>query len=87
MELEERSFDFDLHATTNKTQYTADYGKLLLDCIAGDQTLFVSSGEITAMWRFIDSIIAGWRAGGVPLHHYQPDSDAIVKEAEREMKK
>ncbi len=81
MELEERIFEFDLRKTERKSQYTEEYEKLLLDCIAGDQTLFVSSKEISAMWRFIDPIIKAWQKSAVPLWRYAPDSPAIVAEA------
>ncbi len=82
MELEERTFDFDLRKTGRRTQYTEEYEKLLLDCISDNQMLFVSSAEISAMWRFIDSIIAGWRKNTVPLKHYRPDNSSISAEAE-----
>jgi glucose-6-phosphate 1-dehydrogenase len=85
MELEERTFDFSVHAASGHSRSSADYEKLLSDCITGDQTLFVSSKEIAAMWQFIDPIIAGWRKGVVPLHRYAPDSDAVVAEAEAEI--
>jgi glucose-6-phosphate 1-dehydrogenase len=78
--LEERTFEFDLRTNERKTQYTEEYEKLLLDCIAGDQTLFVSSPEIVAMWRFADPIIRGWAKNAVPLRHYKPDSAAIAAE-------
>jgi 6-phosphogluconate dehydrogenase len=79
-DLEERVFEFDLRRSERKTQYTEEYEKLLLDCIAGDQTLFVSSEEIVAMWRFIDPVIKGWQKDVVPLRHYAPDSLAVVAE-------
>lgn len=82
MEAEERVFEFDLHRTPRTGQYTEEYAKLLLDCINGDQTLFVSSGEIVAMWRFVDPIVDAWKKGAVPLHHYAPDSPAITAEAQ-----
>jgi len=78
MELEERVFNFDLRARARGAQYTEEYEKLLLDCIAGDQTLFVSSPEIAAMWRFIDPIERGWQKDVVPLKSYAPDSPAIT---------
>jgi glucose-6-phosphate 1-dehydrogenase len=81
MVLEERTFDFDLRKTERKTQYTEEYEKLLLDCIDGDQTLFVSSPEIVAMWRFVDPIVRAWAKDAVPLRHYAPDSPAITAEA------
>jgi glucose-6-phosphate 1-dehydrogenase len=83
MEAEERVFEFNLHrGAAHVGQYTEEYAKLLLDCIDGDQTLFVSSGEIVAMWRFIDPIVNAWKKGAVPLHHYAPDSPAITAEAQ-----
>ena len=86
MELEERTFELDVHAESGRSRASADYEKLLSDCVMGDQTLFVSSKEIVAMWRFIDPIIAGWRKGVVPLHRYSPDRSAVVAEAEVTMR-
>jgi glucose-6-phosphate 1-dehydrogenase len=82
MEVEERVFEFDLRRAERKSQYTEEYEKLLLDCIAGDQTLFISSDEVSAMWRFVDPIVVAWRKGAVPLHRYAPDSSAIAVEAQ-----
>ena len=82
MELEKRTLGFEFRRSGEHSQYTEEYEKLLFDCISDDQTLFVSSGEIKAMWRFIDPIIAGWRRGTVPLMRYEPDSSRIAKEAE-----
>jgi glucose-6-phosphate 1-dehydrogenase len=82
MEMEERVFELDLRRSERKSQYTEEYEKLLLDCIAGDQTLFISSDEVTAMWRFVDPIVGAWKKNAVPLHHYAPDSPAIAVEAQ-----
>jgi glucose-6-phosphate 1-dehydrogenase len=81
MKLEERVFNVNLREGGHTSQYTEEYEKLLLDCINGDQTLFVSSREVAAMWRFVDPIIKGWAKGLVPLRRYAPDSEAIVAEA------
>ncbi len=91
-ETEERSLAFDfrdenvpaagIRKKEAHAQYTEEYEKLLLDCIAGDQTLFVSSEEVTAMWRFTDPFIAAWEKKLVPLRHYAPDHDAIAGEAD-----
>ena len=81
MEMEERVFSIDLRQGERKSQYTEEYEKLLLDCINGDQTLFVSSREIAAMWHFVDPIVKGWAKGLVPLRRYAPDSEAVVAEA------
>jgi len=82
MEAEERVFEFNLRRSERKSQYTEEYEKLLLDCIAGDQTLFTSSEEVAAMWRFVDPIVAAWSNGVVPLRQYAPDSPAIAAEAQ-----
>ncbi len=83
-EIEERTFNFKFResAAHGHAQYTEEYEKLLLDCLAGDQTLFVSSDEIAAMWRFTDSFIDAWKADMTPLRTYKPDSRAVVAEAE-----
>lgn len=79
--LEERIFQIDLRRAAHKAQYTEEYEKLLLDAIAGDQALFVSSEEIAAMWKFVDPIIKGWAADAAPLRHYAPDSRDVIAEA------
>ena len=81
MEMEERVFEINLRQGERKSQYTEEYEKLLLDCINGDQTLFVSSREVAAMWHFVDPIVKGWAKGLVPLRRYVPDSEAVVAEA------
>ncbi|HVM76899.1 MAG TPA: glucose-6-phosphate dehydrogenase [Candidatus Paceibacterota bacterium] len=85
MEIEERTFEFDIkgrEAGEERSQYTEEYEKLLRDCMEGDQTLFISSKEIAAMWRFVDPIEKGWQKGLVPLRHYVPDSSAVTVEAQ-----
>ncbi len=82
MELEKRELGFEFRRSGEHSQYTEEYEKLLFDCISDDQTLFVSSNEIKAMWRFTDPIIAGWKKGAVPLARYEPDASRIAQEAE-----
>ena len=80
--IEERFLNFSFRKEGIKhIQYTEEYEKLLLDCIFGDQTLFVSSDEISAMWKFIDPFILAWKKDLTPLKKYSPDSVAIVAEA------
>ncbi|MBI4032516.1 glucose-6-phosphate dehydrogenase [Candidatus Berkelbacteria bacterium] len=73
-DLEEQTLAFTL-GSEGRTQYLDEYAQLLSDAIAGDQTLFISSREVAAMWRFVDPVLAGWAAGEVPLMHYAPDTD------------
>jgi len=79
--IEEREFNFFLYEKQLKVQYVEEYSKLLLDAFAGDQTLFISTEEVQAMWRFIDPIIGAWDANLVALKHYQPDTNQAVDEA------
>ena len=80
-DLEERDFNFFLYEKEEKAQYVEEYAKLLADAIEGDQTLFVSTREVRAMWEFIDPIVEAWAAGAVPLARYEPDSDAVLAAA------
>ncbi len=80
-DLEERTFTFLLRETGRRAQYVEEYKKLLLDCITGDQTLFVSTEEVKAMWRFIDPITDAWRENAPPLLSYTPDTNEIVERA------
>ena len=80
-EVEERRFEFFLYEKSEKAQYVEEYAKLIHDAFAGDQTLFVSTREIDAGWRFIDPIAEGWQSGLVPLESYAPDTDEIVDRA------
>ncbi|MBA4370371.1 MAG: hypothetical protein C0418_02195 [Coriobacteriaceae bacterium] len=81
-ELEERTFDFFLYEKEETSQYVEEYAKLLLDAVRGDQTLFVSTEEVRAMWAFIDPVCEAWRAGAVPLASYEPDTDRVAVAAD-----
>ena len=81
MLMEERDFNFTYRAAAERGQNTGEYEKLLFDCIAGDQSLFVSTEEISALWKFIDPIVTAWKAGRVPLKTYTPDSSDVSREA------
>ena len=78
---ERKALDFLYRDEKKKTQYVEEYAKLLRDCITGDQTLFLSTEEIKAMWRFTDPIIDAWRANAVPLASYAPDTTTIATDA------
>lgn len=75
--------DLQFHLRKNKTssQYVEEYEKLLLDVISGDQTLFISTDEVEAMWGFTDLIVKVWREGAVPLDTYTPNSLEPVKKS------
>ena len=68
-------FGFD-YATADKQDFVADYEQLLLDIVKGDQTLFISTAEITAEWRFVEAIIKGWEKNKADLKNYKIGSKA-----------
>lgn len=76
--VEKRTLDFLLRDDAARAQYVEEYEKLFLDCIAGDQTLFVEHDEVRAMWRFIDPVVDAWKRGVVPLITYPPDTVPVI---------
>lgn len=85
MELERRTFRFSYRRSHDKDEKAEEYEKLILDCLAGDQTLYVSTQEVRAMWRFIDPIIEGWQRRSTSLEFYQPDSNEILDRARQKL--
>jgi glucose-6-phosphate 1-dehydrogenase len=81
-QVEERAFDFALYEKTEKLQYVEEYSKLLHDAVLGDQTAFVSTDEVRAMWAFTDPVIDAWREGATPLETYAPDTSQPVERAD-----
>jgi glucose-6-phosphate 1-dehydrogenase len=49
-----------------KDENPSAYERLLMDCIAGDQTLFIRDDEIEAAWRFIAPFLQGWSEAPPP---------------------
>jgi glucose-6-phosphate 1-dehydrogenase len=70
MKVEEKDFKLEI-----SKQGGGAYEKLLMDCIAGDQMLFVSSAEIASSWSFTDPIIEGWQKDLAPLESYSFGGD------------
>lgn len=71
-ELEPHDLRFDLPAGNNVRVPDA-YAKVLYDGIAGDRTLFMSTQELEASWKFISPILAAWK-DKEPVH-YELGSD------------
>lgn len=76
--MEKENLSFLFRDQRKKVQYVEEYEKLLLDCISGNQLLFVSTDEVQAMWNFIDPIITSWEKNEVPLEEYKPKSKKIL---------
>jgi len=81
-EIEKRACLCPLREGVKRTRYTEEYEKLLYDCVIGDQTLFVSSKEVEAMWRYIDPILYEWQKDAVPLKTYAPDTLQSIENSE-----
>jgi glucose-6-phosphate 1-dehydrogenase len=81
MTIGKKSLDFVYREKRKEAQYVEEYEKLLLDCIAGDQTLFVSTEEVRAMWKFVDPFVSLWTKGYVPLKTYQSGTDDALKQS------
>ncbi len=80
-ELEKREFRFFLYEKEEKAQYVEEYARLLMDAFRGDQTLFVSTDEVRAMWAFIDPVVRAWQGGAVPLESYAADTHDMIEAA------
>ncbi|MDP4007145.1 MAG: glucose-6-phosphate dehydrogenase [bacterium] len=77
MQIEERSFSFNYREAFKGDEFQEAYERLLLNIIQGDQTLFVSTEEIMASWKFVDSIVRGWDKAKVPLVSYLKGAPVI----------
>lgn len=78
---ERKEFRYLHRAPKEHVPYVEEYAKLLLDCVRGDQSLFISTDEIRAMWRFTDPILEAWKKGDTILHTYTPDTKDVTAEA------
>lgn len=77
MEIEKRTLSFSLLEDCEACNIAEPYEKLILDCMSGDQTLFVSSREVKALWKFIDPIICAWDKDEVPLLKYKKGAKEV----------
>lgn len=80
-DLEKQRLTYLFRDQRKRAQYIEEYEKLLLDCIVGNQLLFVSTYEVQHMWRFTDPIIHGWHDDLTPLHFYEPIRRKILLES------
>lgn len=78
--MSEEDFNFLLHERLEEFSHIEEYESLILDCIKGDQTLFVSTEEIEATWMFVDSIIKAWKENIISLMYYKPGTNPEFSE-------
>jgi glucose-6-phosphate 1-dehydrogenase len=79
--------DLDAHLAA---QEIPAYGRLLLGVLDGDPTFSIRDDEAEEAWRVIEPIVAGWRAGLVPLGEYvagsagpHPEPQPVVDQSSR----
>lgn len=65
------SMDFDYRDISKEASPDA-YERLLLDCMASDQTLFVQKEEVELAWSILTPVLDAWQAPDslAPLHFY-----------------
>lgn len=62
MSLEPKELSFSYNdKKDNKEKIPDAYERVLFDCIKGDQTLFASTAELEASWKFITPIVEEWK--------------------------
>ena len=76
-EIEKKTLHFFYQEVYPKKKLLPEYERLLIDAFVGDQTLFISTEEILAMWQFIDPILKSWQKNIPPLKIYQPGSSDL----------
>jgi len=77
LDAEQRRFEMPFRDKKDAAQYIEEYKKLLLDAIHGDQTSFISTKEVFAMWEFIDPIREFWEKDLVRLEPYEKGKNNI----------
>ena len=60
VDLEQKNLSF-LYKSSFKEELLNAYQKVLFDAILGDQTLFSSTEEVKASWKFITPILKNWK--------------------------
>jgi glucose-6-phosphate 1-dehydrogenase len=66
---EPKTLRFKYAETPSFSDIPDDYERLIHDIFIGDQTLFASTDEIMASWKFVTSILENWAK--LPLRKYQ----------------
>lgn len=59
-ELEPKRLSFSYKESFEKERLPDAYERVLYDCIRGDQTLFASTEEVQAAWKFTMSVLENW---------------------------
>lgn len=78
-----RTMRLDYREHAEEAAAPADYERLLIEAMAGDQTLFLSAFEMQFLWEFLSPLLAAWQAdpGGGALYAYKPGTDGPAQAA------
>ncbi len=85
MQIRSVNMDF-FYGTSFANRGPNDYGRLLLECMLGDPTLFTRRDEVEQAWTVVNGILETWAAGPRPsFPNYEagtwgpPEADALVE--------
>jgi glucose-6-phosphate 1-dehydrogenase len=53
------------------------YQRLLLDCMAGDQTLFTRQDDVETSWQLLTPVLEVWQNSSLPPYEYAAGSDSF----------
>ena len=53
------------------------YQRLLLDCMAGDQTLFTRQDDVQVSWELLEPVLEAWKNTDLPPHPYPAGNDSF----------
>lgn len=70
--LQEKTLSFSYAQSPESERLPDAHERLFYDAIMGDQTLFASTDEVRAAWKFITPILEAW--GDTPLYRYEKGS-------------
>jgi len=71
-----KNMNMDFHYSQLQDTYLPEaYERLLLDCMAGDSTLYIRSDALEATWKFVQPLLDFWEKNtDAPLHGYPSGS-------------
>ncbi len=85
MQLRSVNMDF-FYGTSFAARGPDDYGRLLLDCMRGDSTLFARRDEVETAWALVQGIQEAWATSPPPeMPNYEagswgpPQADALIE--------
>lgn len=69
------------YADAFSARYPDAYERLLMAVVRGDLALFMRRDEVEAAWKWVDGILAAWRADSTPAYPYAAGTDGPVQAA------